>query len=292
MRNWRWASGALLTLCIATVLGGCARGVAQYQLYVQAFNAQYEQGDAILNAVARAERIVVLRSLRRGSTIRRFDPDKAAYFVESVDPPLTGAIRASLKSLKAYNEALGALANGEAAEALTNRIGTLASNLIGAGAAFGAIGVVPGVAGPEVGALAQQATQALNIATPIIKQVATFATREAFRRQLIATYPAMHDLLLALRNGTPAMFFVLERSRAERAETPTGLTAAGLASLEQDRVQLAGWVVLMDKALVAMQTAVEAALSDAPDAELADLTEVSVELRVLAEKIKSLRSKP
>jgi hypothetical protein len=48
----------------------------------------------------------------------------------------------------------------------------------------------------------------------------------------------------------------------------------------------------MDKALVAMQTAVEAAATQSLEGDLAGLTDVSIELRVLAEKVKSLRSKP
>ena len=229
--------------------------------------------------------------MKRSVLVRPFNPNEAAYLVESVDPPITGSIRASFKALKSYNDALGALANGEAAAALTNRLGNLTSSVVGAIAAtqvaVSGAGAVPGAS-----QLVSEAGNALKLASPIVQQIATFAGRKVFRRQLIDTYPAMRNLLLALRNGTPAMFFILERSRIEPGtETRTGLTPATQAELDRDRVQLAGWVVLMDKTLVTMEAAVAAAASDDFDSGLTGVADASIELRVLAEKIKSLRAK-
>jgi hypothetical protein len=277
-------AGALLT--------GCARGVAEFQLYTQAFNIQYEQGDAILTRVANAERVVVVGGIRRQAAIPAFDPDKAAYFVDAVDPPITGSIRASLKSLKAYNDALGGLANGEAAEALTNRLGTLTSNVVGA---IAAAQVAAGGAGAVPGAdrLVSNTAKSLLDISPILKQVATFASREAFRQQLITAYPSMRELLLTLRAGTPAMFEILKRSRVKRGslDGTGGISADGMTALENDRMMLASWVVLMDKALLAMEAAITAAMSDISAVDLAALSEASVELRVLAEQVKKLRAK-
>jgi hypothetical protein len=278
---------------VSVLLSACARGVAEFQLYTQAFNAQYEQGDAILNSVARAERVVVRGRIAGRGAIPNFDPNKAAYFVDNVDPPITGSIRASLKSLKSYNDALGALANGEAATALSNRVGVLATNIVGAlaasEAAFGFGGVIPGA-----DQMVAKFTSQLNIAAPIIKEVAIISTREAFRHQLIAAYPAMRDLLVTMRDGTPAMFNMLRTSRVVRGsqDYPEGIPPEGAAALERDRALLAGWVLLLDKSLVAMQAAVVAAMTDLPNADLASLAEASLELRVLAEQVKSLRIKP
>lgn len=287
---WRIVYAAAMITFIALLSGCGSRGAAEFQLYNQAFNSQYEQGEAILNSVARAERIVARRRVYRGPYIQPFDPDRAAYYVENVDPPITASIRASARSLKSYNEALGALANGEAAEALSNRVGALGTNIIGAIAAsevaFGGTAAIPGA-----DLLVSESAKTLNLALPIIKQIATYASREAFRKQLIASYPAMRELLLTLRNGTPAMFFMLERSRVVRgSESATGLSSEAEIALSKDRELLAGWVLLMDQTLVAMDAAAVAALSDAPAADLASLSEAAVELRVLAEKVKSLRS--
>jgi hypothetical protein len=128
-------ASVLSVFIIRSCLAGCAQGVREFGQYTEAFNLQYQQGDEILNSVAKAERELFRRRERRGLVGARFDPKYAAYYVDSVDPPVTASIRGSLKSLKLYSEALGALANGEAAEALTNRVGTLASTVIGAAAA-------------------------------------------------------------------------------------------------------------------------------------------------------------
>jgi hypothetical protein len=285
-----------LICAFGALVSGCARGVAEYQLYLQAFNLQYAQGDAILDSVAGAERVVVMDTLRiraRGRVIA-FDPNKAAYYVDNIDPPITGSIRASFKALKSYNEALGGLANGEAAEALTNRIGNLATNVVGAIAAT-EVTLAGGAAIPGAGALVSQASNALKLASPILKQITTFAGREVFRRQLIETYPAMRELVLALRNGTPAMFEILRRSRVQIGALGVGsggITPDRAAALEKDRQLLAGWVVLMDKTLAAMELAAIAAADNSPDAGLAALSENAIELRVLAEQIKNLRTKP
>jgi hypothetical protein len=54
---------------------------------------------------------------------------------------------------------------------------------------------------------------------------------------------------------------------------------------------LAGWVVLMDKTLIAMRIAYEAAISQNFEVESAGLLEASIELKGLAEQIKRDRAK-
>lgn len=294
MGDWRQRiSGAFSILLIGILLGGCAKGIAEFQLYTQAFDGQYEQGQVVLDRVARAERIVVGRHLGRASTTSSFNPNDAAYYLDTGDPPITASIRASLKSLKDYNDALGALASGEAAEALTARAGTLSVALFGAA---GALATATGGAALVTGApqLIGGANAAVNQALPIVQRVATHASRDAFRKQLVEAYPAMRDLMLALRDGTPAMFEIMKRSYVRRGslETPSGISASDMALLEKDRQMLAGWVVLMDKSLAAMEVAVTTALSSASPADLATLTAASVELQVLAAQVHDIRRTP
>lgn len=285
MGRWRWRLvGACLIVALASLLQGCgsSRGVAEFQLYSQSFNLQFEQGDTFLNSLAVAERkLGLIKAQRRGKAV--FVANDAAYFIESVDPPLTASIRGSLKTLKAYNEALGALANGEAAVALSNRINTLAGNVVAAAAstqiAFGAAKAVPGAE-----AMVSKVTQALNVAGPIITAVATRAARESFRQQLIDTYPSMQALLQALREGSTSMYYVIYVSRTLGTNT-------GGDTLEKDRQALAGWVVLMDKTLVAMNIAYEAAMTQSFESDSAGLLEASIELKGVAEQIKKARAK-
>lgn len=282
---------ALAGLAIGLGVAGCGnRGAAEFQLYSQSFNLQYEQGDAVLNALGSAERTLVRFSIKSENNPSKFEPNRAAYFVENIDPPITASIRASLKSVKIYNEALAALANGEAAEALTNRVGTLTTNVVGGIAASQA--AFSGPAGVAAAAsMVAGVGSTLKVVLPIFQQAAIYASRESFRQQLILAYPHMQDLLIKLRNGTPQMFAVMYQSRVQPGRLGVGRDGVSdAAAVEKDRALLAGWVVLLDNTLMAMETAVAAAMSDAT-VDLASLTEASIELRVLAEKVKSARNK-
>ena len=282
----------VLTLFFIILLGGCATGVAEFQLYIQGFDDQYEQGQIVLDRVARAERIVVRRRLARTSA-SGFNPDDAAYYLDTGDPPITASIRASLKSLKDYNDALGALASGERVEALVAQAGTLTAALAGTATALGTAAGVTALA-PGADRLVAQATGAVNQALPIIQQIGTYASRSAFRKQLVEAYPAMRKLMLALRDGTPAMYELMKRSYVQRGslETPTGIRSSDEANLAHDRELLAGWVLLIDKSLAAMETAVVAVMSGASPGDLAALTAASVELQVLAARVQDIRKKP
>lgn len=291
----RYFFGSFSVLIAGVLLSGCGstRGVAEFQLYNESFNSQFEQGDTVLDLLAEAERKLGRSQIeRRGGLRGQFIPKEAAYFVDNVDPPITASIRTSLKSLKAYNEALGGLANGEAAAALSNRINTLAGNLIGAVAASStALGGPVAVQGS--GKLLGDAATALNLATPIITAVATRAARESFRTQLVATYPHMRKLLVTLREGTPVMYYVLFEGR----RTPGYIKNGGLrtedkSALEKDRQTLAGWVLLLDKTLTAMDASIDAAMSQSAETNANGLLEMSIEMKVLAEQIKKARAKP
>ncbi|MBY5405934.1 hypothetical protein [Rhizobium leguminosarum] len=284
------AAGLLL---FGILLSGCASGVPEFQLYVQAYVSQYLQGQNVLDRVARAERIVVRRRLDLGSADVDFDPDKAGYYLDVGDPPITGSIRASLNSLNNYNAALGALASGEKAEAIATRMGTFASALIGTAAtlvqATGPATLIPSATKPL-----DQALQAVNRAVPLVKTIATYASRDAFRKQLIGAYPAMRQLSLAMRDATPAMYEIIRRSYVQRGslETGSGISVANTDLLLRDRELLAGWVILMDKSVEAMDVAAKTAMTGASSDDLAALTAASLELQVVAKQIQDIRKKP
>lgn len=101
----------------------------------------------------------------------------------------------------------------------------------------------------------------------------------------------MRALLLELRNGTPAMFEIMERSHVKTGSlsSASDIDAANLKALEKDREQLAGWTVLMDRTPVSIETAIKAAMAAATPADLAGPSEASVELKTLADQVKALR---
>ena len=147
-------------------------------------------------------------------------------------------------------------------------------------------GAIPGATRPVNGASA-----AVGKVLPILSQIATYAARNSFRRQLVAAYPHMRALLLELRNGTPAMFEIMERSHVKTGSlsSASDIDAANLKALEKDREQLAGWTVLMDRTPVSIETAIKAAMAAATPADLAGPSEASVELKTLADQVKALR---
>lgn len=214
-----------------------------------------------------------------------FDPDKAAYYVDAGDPPLTGAIRSGLKSVTTYNALLAGLANGESATALTTRTGTLYSNLLATAEALSVAASVSTAFVPGAQALAGRLL-------PLIEQAQKLRNRAEFRRKLLEAYPDMRALLVRLRDGSKEMYNVIFRSYVKRGVIRNrGIPAADVPKLEADRKLLAGWVILMDQTLVSMDAATNAVLKGASSADVSVLMDASVDLRVLAERVRDA-SKP
>ncbi|MFO1080243.1 MAG: hypothetical protein U1E23_06375 [Reyranellaceae bacterium] len=287
MKTWAWLWTAIASALL--LLGaGCTQAVPEFVLYVQAFDAQYEQGNAVLDIVGNAERTVALRKVKIDTT---FNPNGAAYFLDGIDPPITASLRTSLRTLKSYNDALGGLASGEAADTLAVRLGAVTTN----GAA--GLSALAAAAGPaaalEAGAFVAGAKAALDTAMPLLKAAATAANREEFRRQLVLAHDPMRDLLQAMRAATPAMYELMIRSQVQRGnlDSASGIPPEGESRLSKQRELLAAWVVLMDKTLVALDHAAAAASARGGALPVAEMTDISIQLKVTAEQIKAIRAK-
>ena len=89
------------------------------------------------------------------------------------------------------------------------------------------------------------------------------------------------------------MYQIMERSLVVRGsdETDTGRSPDAERVLANKRQLLAGWVLLMDKSLLALDQAVAAAKSSDSAARVAGLTDASIELKVFAEQMKAIRLK-
>lgn len=268
--------------------------MVEFQQYTLAFNLQLDAGNQVLDALARAERIVFIRSTKSNSRIPDFDPNDAAYWVDTVQPPITASLRSSLGILKSYNDALGGLANGETAEALAARFGKLSSDILGAGLAFsGAIAGPTAVTG--AGDLLNDLKFKLDLLAPFLKVALVRAGREKFRNQLVQAAPKVSEFLIALRNATPKMFELMKRARVTPGsfDGVGGVSKASRKELERERALLAGWVLLMDKTYVAMDLAVGAASSKMSSIQTAAaVSEAAIELRIISEQVKSIRSRP
>ncbi|TBE02324.1 hypothetical protein [Rhizobium ruizarguesonis] len=272
---------------ISGLLNSCtAAGQQEFQLYSQAYDVQYVQADAVLQAVGSAERSIWTSRQPRVSKFGYFEPNDAAYYIDAVEPPKTAAIRASLLVVKNYNEAMIALASGENAKALTAKISTLTINVASAALAVAALttpsATTAQVAASNTGRFAKAMTGYLDY-LPFVAEVANIASREAFRKQLIESYPTISNILLTMRNdGTRVMYEVLRTPGDNGVDTPAPKTDAGAQKL------LAGWVLLLDKTNLALEAAVNAARTGS-QINLDSLSQASVELTVLAEQVRAAK---
>jgi hypothetical protein len=281
-----WSVRHLIVAVAAFALAACTAGIPEFAVYQQAFDAQHVESNQVLDRLGQAERIVEKRGRGPRDGVAPFDPDQAQYYVQFGDPPLTSAIRGSLNSVQDYNETLTALATGEAAEALTSRIGAAASSTAGAASAVAAASGVST-------AFAPAAATALAALLPIFERLAAIEDRAEFRAQFLAAYPDVRALLMSVRDGTPDMFEIMKRSYVVPGSlgggTVDGVPVDDLPRLEADRRMLAGWVILIDRSIDAMDTAVETMKRGGAGANIDALTAASLEVRVLAETIKTLR---
>ena len=162
---------------------------------------------------------------------------------------------------------------------MTADIAAIGANLTEAGDAL-----TGGAAGPGFDAM----SLVLGRVLPVFRALRSIRDREAFRQELVAAHPDMRMLLVQMRAATPAMFAAMREARVEPGNLidPGGIALAGREELARDRRLLAGWVVLIDQTLVAMDAAVAAARSgDAGD--VAALVEASANLRALAVAVRA-----
>lgn len=272
-------------LLLVGFLSACSVGSAEFQTYRQAFETQYVEGEKVMDHVGSAERKLVQQRFKQSRGVRTFNPNEARYYLKVGDPPLTGAIRASLKALKDYNDALSGLATGQTAAAVRTELISANSSLKTSLTALG------GAAGVDE-AFAGTLSSVIGKVIPILEVVERAQNRAVFRKQLVAAHPDMKALMLELRQGTGAMFDVVKLGHTTRGSLggTDGINADNLKRLEEFRGLLAGWVILIDQSILAMDQAVFAVATQSNAPNLTSLIEASVEIKVLAEAIKTARN--
>ncbi len=207
----------------------------------------------------------------------RFDPDRAAAYLGVGEPPRTALLRGGLEALHAYNQALAGLAGGASGPRLAEELSAAAANLSATWRLIGT-GAAPGFDVLATG---------LRRVLPILAELRAIEDRREFRAKLIAAHPAMRKMLLDLRSATPVIFQALHEAQVDlgNLDFQGGLSPAASARIENDRRLLAGWVVLIDQTVTAMDAAVEATHSEKA-VDIAALVQASIRLRVLAEAIR------
>ena len=273
-RHCRVLSVAFLSLAVAS----CANGIREFEFYADAFDLQNATAQQVLDRVASAERAHWAQLNDKATANPRFSASNAAYYVNVGDPPLTDSMRKSLEAVKKYNDALIGLANGDSAAKLTNKLNSIVINL---GEAHSSL-LAPSVQGSqELLKVAKSFSPELGAAHRVLKFALKAAARDAFRKNLVRAYPEMKKILLAFRRGSDDLYFAVisvpgEVSRAEKLKT---------------RELFASWVLLIDSTTRAMEVAVSAAMQRSPQTDLNALAEYSIEMRVLAEKIRAERNR-
>ncbi len=261
----------LFAALLALTTMACSNGVQEFQVYSTAFDLQNETAQKVLDKVASAERAHWEHLHDGKNPLKEFNPDDAAYYINVGDPPLAGSMRKTLKALTTYNRALTGLANGESADALTAKISTIVTDLSGAQedlAHVANLGVAVTIPTPVKGYL--------GTAKTIFGTALRGAARQSFRENLIRAYPTLKQILLTFRDGTPELYYLVISvpKRVPREQ------------MLKDRDLFASWVLLIDSTIKTMEIAVKAAMQNGPRADIDALAESSIELRILAEKIR------
>ncbi|TBE30850.1 hypothetical protein ELH05_24930 [Rhizobium ruizarguesonis] len=284
----RAAVCGVVFLCL--FLSGCAnKGYVEYQAYNSSFDLQYQQADRVLSSLAIAERKVYKKSNPNNFIV--FDPNKAGYYLDTIEPPITSSLRKSLLAVKAYNAVLMSLANGEAADAYTAKVGGAITDTA---AAIAAAAIT--VQGPDDAKAAEkfmnQVGGNLAKAMPGLKAASRLRGQQAFRTLLDQTHGRMDDALNTLIQGTPDFYrlFVAARAKTEGgAKTDASFTPDDLAVLEREQTEMAGWVLMLKAARAALSAAADAVASRTDVTDITALAGTASDVRVLAEQLKAAR---
>lgn len=271
-----FCTAALLFVGIS--ISSCANGAREFEVYSSAFELQAATAEQVLDKLAMAERAHWTQLHDTGTGTPRFSADAAAYYVNVGDPPLTDSMRQSLEAVKKYNAALVGLANGESAEALTAKFSSIIVNLDQARSALLSDSIT---SSQELLTVASSFSSEVGAARSVLKLGLTGAARESFRKSLLKAYPAMKGVLLGFRNGSSDLYYAV-------VSVPQGVSREEKL---KDRELFASWVLLIDHTVQAMDIAVVAAMRRSPSGDLATLAEYSMEMRVLAERIRAERNR-
>lgn len=257
-------------------MAACSSGVREFQAYSTAFDQQDATAQQVLDEVALAERAHWAQLHGQGTSLQAFVPDEAAYYVDGGDPPLTASMRRSLKAIKTYNASLLGLANGETADALTAKLSTMALDIVTAQSALSSASKKSGA----IQAVAQSFSKELSVASVFVDFALKAAARESFRSNLLDGYPAMRGILVAFRAGTDKLYYAL-----------ISVPGTSPEARRKSRTKLASWVLLIDRTIETMDAAVAAVKDPHAAVSIDVLAEQTVELRVLAERLKAERNR-
>ncbi|MDA5634275.1 MULTISPECIES: hypothetical protein [Rhizobium/Agrobacterium group] len=275
-----------LFVVVLFFLPGCtATGLREFELYRQAYEAQFAEADALLVDIAKAER-ALWKAVDSSKKNKWFVADDAAFYVEGTEPPLTHSLRGSLLAVREYNAALVALGGGENADRLTGRLRSLGLDI---NSAYASVKVAVR-AGNQAAQVAKVLAPGLEIAAVGINQSLKIAARHQFSERVVSTSKDVEVLLVGLRNAAPSIYIMLDAGDEYLFDSRPAVERS--AAKDRRRAQVGGWVLLIDQSIATLKKAVQAAAAPrALDTSIDDLSAAALELRILAEKVRAERTR-
>ena len=267
----------LLFAAICALTVGCAlqAGLPEFKVYNTAFEESRSASTTIIDMLAVAERKqqqAFLKAQHPNGRDKKFWPDQAAYYSELADPPLADVYRRGIDVVAQYNKIMLVYATGQGFDTLQAEVSSLGTESLALVNAAQILGDVAGKASPYV-ALAQE----------IAKLALSIRSRAVFREHLIDTAPAVRKLLGSMRDGTRYVFPRLTYTTTTELNLlrvgGSGNRAELLKKLDQMRVLLSDWVVLLDRDIAALDAVVLAVEHPSATAVLTGTTETIIELR-------------
>ena len=279
---------------VLAFLSGCNtyRGVNEFAAYRIAFQSAKASSDAILDKLAVAERSLYSRCVNIRDIVKNeeeeceefdpqvhgFNPDDAYYIVEVGDPPGTAAYRRTMRAVNAYTEVLNGLASGQTADALAIQLGELAA--VGVSAASVAVPVA-GV-NDDLLKSVNAVNAAISALKPLTTQVIAFRTRAEFRDEILAQKDNLRKALNEVRSGAGLMYSALITDILDKAP-PKGLPKSDIIVINNYRVLLANWVVILNATIDAFDIAV-LAVENENTASVSGLLRASKDITEAAEE--------
>jgi len=214
---------ALVFLVFLDILAGCVSvPVAETNAFVSAVDAVKSASDVLLGQLNAAEKDLHLRKAKAAGNTYVFSVGDADYY-STLDTfgPSTEKFKAAIEIIKDYSTLIQALAQGQGNDAIRDQIKKIASN----------VSILIHVPGFDA---------AVAALSPLIDKALLAESQDEARTLVRRGAPAVHNLIEALKNATPAMFKLL---MAESFATQSDVQADS----ERTRIALSNYVVLLDR---------------------------------------------
>jgi hypothetical protein len=232
---------SFLTCCVAAP-------VDEAKSFVAAVAATKTASDALCDQLDVAERTLSIRKIER-QTINSFAVQNAYYYASIGEPPKTREFRNAILIVSGYASLLLNLIQGSNVDATRGQIVSIIQN----------IAALAGVSG--IGPVAQELT-------PLLNQLLLAQSQAEARQLALSGAPKVANLILQLKNATPAMFELL-LANAEPA-TP--------ATVRTIKIALGNYVVTLDDLQQSFQLMLDAYERPSNASTLAGLAELTGKL--------------